>query len=99
MPVAFSSRQKLANSLPKDQRKSRPLPTKAQPKKLSSRLASLAPEELAIIVETGLMEASRMYELSLRGGLEKDARMYALEQSRGKAEEALLAMDAILSRN
>jgi hypothetical protein len=45
------------------------------------------------------MEASRMYELSLRGGLDKDGRMYALEQSRGKAEEALLAMDALLSRN
>lgn len=99
MPVAFSSRQKLANSLPKEQRKGRPLPTKAKPKKLASRLGSLAPEELAIIVETGLMEASRLYELSLRGGLEKDSRMYAMEQARGKAEEALLALDALLSRN
>ena len=49
MPVAFSSRQKLAKSLPKEQRKGRPLPTKAKPKKLASRLGSLAPEELAII--------------------------------------------------
>ena len=100
MPVDFSSpRRKLERSIPKDQLANRPLPTKAQPKKLAARLATLAPEELSIIVETGLMEASRMYELSLRGGLDKDGRMYALEQSRGKAEEALLAMDAILSRN
>ncbi len=100
MPVDFSSpRRKLERSLPKDQLKGRPLPTKASPKKLAARLDTLAPEELAIIVETGLMEASRLYELSLRGGLEKSARMYALEQSRGKTEEALLAMDALLSKN
>lgn len=99
MPVDFSSRRKLAKALPPEQQKSRPLPTKAKPKKLAARLGTLAPEELAIVVETGLMEASRLYELSLRGGLDKDSRMYALEQARGKTEEAFLALEAILSRN
>ena len=83
-PSISPPRRKLERSIPKDQLASRPAPDEGPAQKLAARLATLAPEELSIIVETGLMEASRMYELSLRGGLDKDNRMYALEQSRGR---------------